>query len=143
MNERRADGWRFVHPDLDRSDGNAGIRLHPRGGVATVGGAAAVRQSVLMLLSTRRGERVMRPEYGCDLHELVFAPCDGTTAGLALHYVRQALGRWEPRAKVVRLDANFLPERPGTLMIQLTYEVRSTGTRDELAVALDLAGEGA
>ena len=66
---------------------------------------ASVRQAILLLLSTRPGERVMRPTYGCDLHRLVFSPNDDTTAGLAIHYVRQALERWEPRIEVIRLDA--------------------------------------
>jgi len=46
------------------------------------------------------GERVLRPEYGCDLHRLVFSPNDATTAGLAVHYVRAALLRWEPRIEI-------------------------------------------
>ena len=53
----------------------------------------AVRQSILMLLSTRPGERVMPPDYGCPIHRLVFSPNDATTAGLAIHYVRHSLLR--------------------------------------------------
>jgi hypothetical protein len=51
---------------------------------------AAVRQSILLLLTTVPGERVMRPDYGCDLQKLVFSPNDATTHGLAIHYVRRA-----------------------------------------------------
>ena len=112
------------------------------GAIAMVQDEAAVRQSILMILSTRRGERVMRPEYGCDIHELVFAPCDGTTAGLAIHLIRQALTRWEPRAKLIKVDADFDPDRPGCLLLSVLYEVRSIGVRNALSVAVDLTGEG-
>ena len=63
-------------------------------------GPDAVRQSILLLLSTRPGERVMRPDNGCDLYRLAFAPSDDMTAGLAIHYVRQAVERWEPCARL-------------------------------------------
>ena len=71
--------WRFVHPDLERAGEAPGLQ-HRAGRTRMVAGEDSVRQSLLLLLSTRRGERVMRPEYGCDLFKLVFAPCDDTTA---------------------------------------------------------------
>ena len=104
--------------------------------------AAWIRGLIEQVLFTAPGERVMRPEYGCDIHELVFAPCDGTTAGLAIHLIRQALTRWEPRAKLIKVDADFDPDRPGCLMLSVLYEVRSIGVRNALAVAVDLTGEG-
>jgi phage baseplate assembly protein W len=120
----------FVHPDLDA--GTPGLQLAPGSNrLATVGGGQSVRQSVLLLLSTRPGERVMRPDYGCDLHRLAFAPNDETTAALAIHYVRQALARWVPRADVLELDAMPDPER-GLLTIRLVYQVRLMQQRDEI-----------
>jgi len=97
----------------------SGLRLSTTGGVATVQEEAAVRQAVLLLLSTVPGERVMRPDYGCELHRLVFAPNDDTTAGLAIHYVRRALVRWEPRIDILHLDANRSPEDDYRLDISL------------------------
>src|SRR5215468_12298027 len=99
----------------------AGLNLSPTGGIEMVEDRDSVRQAILLLLSTRPGERVMRPNYGCDLHRLVFSPNDNTTAGLAIHYVRQAIERWEPRVEVVRLDAERDPEQtnPGYLGITL------------------------
>jgi phage baseplate assembly protein W len=94
-----------------------------------------------MLLSTAPGERVMRPGYGCDLQRLVFAPNDETTAGLAIHFVRQAIERWEPRVEILSLDAGRNPERPEVLDIQLEYRVRETQQVEQLEVALNLAGE--
>lgn len=139
-------GWRFVHPDFDdRSALRPGLALTPRRGIAMVAGDAAVRQAVLLLLSTRPGERVMRPDYGCDLTPIVFAPNDETTAGLAMHFVRRAIERWEPRVEIVRLDAGPEPagagggqSEPGRLRIDLEYRVRATGHHERLALPLQL-----
>ena len=119
----------------------AGLRLSVRGGIDMVEGDDAVRQSILLLLSTRPGERVMRPEYGCDLYRLMFAPNDDTTAGLAIHYVRRALERWEPRIAIQRLDAGANLQRPELLDIVLEYRVRATQRTDQLEATLDLTGE--
>jgi phage baseplate assembly protein W len=83
----------------------------------------------------------MRPGYGCDLRRLVFSPNDDTTAGLAIHYVRQALERWEPRIDILGLDAGRATEAPNTLHISLEYRVRETHHVDQLTVPLNLAGE--
>lgn len=102
----------------------------------------SVRQAILLLLATRPGERVMRPEYGCDLHRLVFSPNDDTTAGLATHYVQRALARWEPRIQILRLDTTRPEGDPGRLDIQLQYRVKSTLRVEQLTFPLNLAGEG-
>ncbi len=99
------------------------------GALAMVDGDEAIRQALILLLSTTPGERLMRPEYGSHLHRLVFAPNDDTTAGLAIHYVRQALPRWEPRVDVLHLDAGPDPERPEWLVIDLRYRVRASLVR--------------
>ncbi|HEX7038822.1 MAG TPA: GPW/gp25 family protein [Trueperaceae bacterium] len=137
-----SNAWRFRHPDLEPGEG-AGLGLTPAGGVAMIGGDASVRQAVILLLSTTPGERVMRPTYGCSLHHLAFAPNDPTTAGLAIHAVRQALERWEPRIVIERLDAGPHPERPERLEVELVYRVVATRGRDELRFALDLETGGA
>ena len=131
----------FVHPDFDASEGASGLRISPTGALATVEGDASVRQAVLLLLSTAPGERVMRPEYGCDLRKLLFEPNDATTAGLAIHYVRQALTRWEPRIELLRVDAGLDPREPSHLVIDLQYRVRATRAEQRLKVALNLKEE--
>jgi phage baseplate assembly protein W len=134
-------GWRFIHPDLDPStpDQPAGFQLTD-GRLQMISGADAVRQSILMLLSTRPGERLMRPEYGCDLYRLAFAPNDDMTAGLAMHYVRQAVERWEPRAEIISLDAGRDPDAPEMLNIILEYRLRMTQQEDQLFFSIDLIG---
>ena len=88
----RYRGWRFVVPGRDERDPATGLRAAPTGALATVEDDDAIRQALLLLLSTRPGERVMRPEYGCDLHKLIFAPNDDTTAGLAMRHIPPASG---------------------------------------------------
>jgi len=105
-----------------------------------VDGHDSVRQAILLLLSTIPGERVMRPEYGCQLHRLVFSPNDETTAGLAIHYVRQALDLWEPRIDVLRLDAERNAEDPEQLTISLEYRVRATQQIDTTTFSFNLSG---
>lgn len=140
MNGPHDRGWRFAYPVLDVPEAEAGLQLSARGAIATVAGNAAVRQAILLLLSTRPGERVMRPDYGCDLYRLVFSPNDDTTAGLAIHYVRRALDRWEPRIDVLQLDASRDPASPERLNILLVYRVRATQSLDRLELSLRLSG---
>jgi uncharacterized protein len=137
---RPVRGIRFAHPDLDPGE-PSGLRVAAAGGLGVVEGADAVRQALLLLLTTRPGERVMRPTYGCDLHTLVFAPSDGTTEGLAIHYVRSAIERWEPRVEIVRLDAMSAAEEPGRLDVLLEYRARATQWTDHLEFSLSLTGD--
>lgn len=143
MTTDRERGWLFLHPDYDVAPDFAGLRLSARGGIAMVEGVAAVRQAILLLLSTMPGERVMRPDYGCELHRLLFAPNDDTTAGLAIYYVRRALERWEPRIEIERLDANRQAQRPELLDVLLEYRLRATRQTDRVAFTVNLEAEEA
>ena len=138
--------FEFVHPDFGRqrtvetSSGDSGMRLSAKHTISLVDHEASVRQAILILLTTRPGERVMRPQYGCMLHTLTFAPNDDTTAGLAIHFVRQALERWEPRIRIVRLDAGRSAETPGLLEIYLEYLVIATNRTEQIVVPVILSG---
>lgn len=133
--------WRFLHPDFDVAEGAPGLRVSRTGGIEMVAEHASVRQAILLLLTTKPGERLMRPDFGCDLHRLVFAPNDATTQGLAIHYVRQALQRWEPRIDILRLDADCSEADPGRMDILLEYRLRRTLQQDALVVAVNLTRE--
>jgi phage baseplate assembly protein W len=163
----RAGDWLFKGAELGGATGAPmraeGIVLTAAGGIAMISGDEAIRQSIVMLLTTLPGERVMRPDYGCPLHRLLFMPNDATTAGLAIHYVRQALVRFEPRVDVVSLDAVAASSarglRPQTkdgsdavdteeersenatkLIVLLTYKVRATNRIASLDFEIDLEG---
>jgi phage baseplate assembly protein W len=118
-----------------------GLQLTLTGQLASCSGAEAIRGAILMLLSTIPGERVMRPDYGCDLFRLAFSPNDDTTAGLAIHYVRRAVARWEPRVEILGVDAHPDRARGEVLCIELDYRIRQTGVAERLDYAFHLGAE--
>lgn len=68
----------------------------------------------------------MRPDFGCDIHNLIFAPNNATTWGLAAHYVEEALGWWEPRIEVTEVDPRPDPEDASKLLINIKYLIKAT-----------------
>ena len=105
-------GWRFP------------IRVNARGGTSWSSGEQDIQESIWIILSTGVGERQMLPDFGCGIHDLVFAPNNPVTRGSVMHSVQQALVKWEPRIDVlsVRVDA---PEE-NRMLIAIDYRVRST-----------------
>lgn len=114
-------GWAFPV----RPDGDHGLRL-------TADGADAVRQSIWLILGTARGERVMRRDFGCGIHDVVFDVNDTRTANTICESVREALTRWEPRIDV--LDVYAAPDAAdrNRLLIEINYQVRSSNSRFNL-----------
>ena len=85
----------------------------------------SIRESIWIILATAPGERVMRPDFGCGVHRLVFAVNDAATLNQVQYEVRQALIRWEPRIEVL----DVLAEEKGqgeVLLLNVHYRVRST-----------------
>lgn len=143
MTVSRYRAWRFVPPQTlvagsQRAWSSAGLQLDSTGRIEMVDEDASVRQAILLLVSTSPGERIMRPDYGCSLARLIHAVNDETTAGLAIHYVRTALERWEPRIEIEALDARRDPELPERLIIILDYRVRATQRVVQLRLPFDL-----
>ena len=100
--------------------------------LATAADEESVRQSIEIVLSTAKGERVMRPDFGCRLRDLVFAPNDGATRASAEFEVREALQMWEPRIEVLEVTAQAAGERDEILLIDIAFRVRSTDNRFNL-----------
>jgi phage baseplate assembly protein W len=87
----------------------------------------SVRQSILVILGTAKGERVMRPDFGCGIHDLVFANVSAATIGRIIREVHESLLRLEPRIDVTQVDVT--PGRTSNvLLIDIDYEVRATNT---------------
>ena len=141
MSGPRYRAWRFAVPTVEEFAEPVGLRYSLGGSVDMVEDDESVRQAILLLIATIPGERVMRPEYGCHLNRIVFSPNDDTTAGLAIHYVRSALERWEPRVDVLDIDAERSDEEPNRLDIVLEYRVRATQRTHELRIPVELQGE--
>ncbi|WBB95249.1 MULTISPECIES: GPW/gp25 family protein [unclassified Solwaraspora] len=121
-------GWAFP---LGYEPGQ-GIRLSDDG-------AALIRQSIGLILGTAPGERVMRPDFGCGIHDLVFDVNDVGTAGRISRSVREALARWEPRIDVLDVYAAPDPDDRRRLLIEINYQVRSTNSRFNLVYPFYLA----
>jgi phage baseplate assembly protein W len=92
----------------------------------------AIHQSILMILATAKGERIMRPDFGCGIHDLVFAPNTPSTIGQLVSEVQDALIEWEPRIDIVDIDAVPFPNDPTCIQIQINYRVRTTNNRFNL-----------
>jgi hypothetical protein len=125
------------------------------GGVALVNREREIEQAVRLILGTACGERPMRPEFGCRIHDHVFGPASSATAGQIAYDVRQALERWEPRIEVQEVGVSFDAIESGALYVDVGYLIRGLNDprnlvfpfyvipeHDDEAIALDRAGSG-
>jgi phage baseplate assembly protein W len=104
------------------------VGLDDDGQVRRAHGGDSIRDAVWLVLSTAAGERVMRPDFGCGIQDLLFEAAGTSTAGLLIRQVREALIRWEPRIDVLDVTVRSEPESPSTLLLQVDYQVRGTNT---------------
>lgn len=102
------------------------MAIDATGSVALVRGEREIEESIRLILGTSYGERPMRPEFGCGIHDHVFAPADAGTAGRIGYDVRTSLERWEPRIDVVSVDVTTAPGDNSTLYVDIQYSVRGT-----------------
>ena len=107
-------GWRFP------------VAWDGRGRIALSSGEDEIGEAIVIILSTPIGYRIMRPQFGSRLHELVFAPINTSTMTTAEHYVAEALGYWEPRIDVLQVRAERYPHTQGVLLITIHYRLRAT-----------------
>lgn len=92
----------------------------------------SIRESIWIILATAKGERKMRPDFGCGIHDLVFAVQSGETSGRVASEVRQALILWEPRIDLIDVSVRSDDSEPTRLLIQIEYRVRATNNRFNL-----------
>jgi phage baseplate assembly protein W len=117
------------------------LQVNPRGGIALATGERDIEQSIRIILETVPGERVMRPEFGCRVHELLFAPNNAATEGLLIHYVKEALDRWEPRIEVKAIEVTTDPNSGATLLAEVKYKIRDTHNERSIVYPFFLMGE--
>ncbi|WP_063736023.1 GPW/gp25 family protein [Streptomyces sp. RTd22] len=101
------------------------MRISPTGGIALVSGEREIEEAIRLVLATAPGERPMRPEFGCAIHDLVFAPVNEATAGRIQHEVFTTLDRWEPRIEVREVEVTAGDDQ-GVLFIDVRYVIRGT-----------------
>jgi uncharacterized protein len=97
----------------------------PAGRIAYVAGPDAIEESIGIILGTSPGERVMRPELGCGIWELVMEPNTAQLHGRVQVRVREALVRWEPRIDVLGVRVESPPEQKNLLLVRIDYRIRA------------------
>lgn len=113
-------GWRFP------------ITIDERGGVAFSAYAEKIRESILIILGTAKGERVMRPDFGCDIHDFAFSVINTSTLTLIKSAMKEALLLWEPRIEVLDVETSAEKMNDGILSIGIDYKIRATNTEFNL-----------
>ena len=106
-------GWKFP------------LQVTPEGRIARSRHEQRIEESIYLILGTSPGERVMLPEFGCGIHDMVFSPDDSVSVSIMLQQVRDALVTWEPRIDVIEVEADPADRVPGRLLIRINYRVRS------------------
>lgn len=89
-------------------------------------------RSMAVVLATAPGERLMRPQFGCRIWELMFEPVNANVLGLMAHAVREALAQWEPRVAVLNVEPVPDPDEPALVTIHIEYRVKATNDRRNL-----------
>jgi len=102
------------------------LRTDASGAVALVRREREIEEAIRLVLATAPGERPMRPEFGCAIHDLVFAPVNEATAGQIRQEVRLSLDRWEPRIQVTDVVVTIDDADATVLLIDVQYAVRGT-----------------
>jgi uncharacterized protein len=114
------NGWRFpIDPDA-------------AGGLGYVGGDQNIEQSLRVLLRTDRGQRVMRPDFGCTAGRLVFAPGSEHFLREVERAVREAVRDWEPRVELDDVRAELSPRDETIALVAIDYRIRASNTRENL-----------
>ena len=100
------------------------LRVDAGGGIALVSQEREIEEAIRLILGTAYGERPYRPEFGCGIHDYVFAPADASTAGRMAYEVEVSLDRWEPRIDIQSIDVTFDERDRSILYINVSYAIR-------------------
>ena len=104
------------------------LQVDRRGGIALARDEQDIDQAIQLILGTAPGERPMRPEFGCGVHDFVFDTIDAGTVGRMEEAIRSALSRWEPRIEVRSVEFDVSQSANGILTIDIGFTVRATNT---------------
>lgn len=106
-------GWKFP------------LQVTPAGQIAQARYEQRIEESIFLILSTAQGERAMLPDFGCGIHDLVFAPNNPVTLSRVTQSVRKSLTNYEPRIDVLDVSADSAPEQENLLLIRINYRIRA------------------
>jgi phage baseplate assembly protein W len=110
-------GWQFP------------VQLDETGEVAASREEESIAESIRIILGTSPGERVMHPDFGCGIHDYLFAPNSVRTCGLIKFHTEEAIRRWEPRIDLQGVTVQAAPDDQAVILISITYRVKSTDSR--------------
>lgn len=113
-------GWKFP------------LQVTPGGQIAQARYEQRVEESIYLILSTAKGERPMLPDFGCGIHELVFAANNSTTKTVVTQMVREALVTYESRIDVLDVRSDSATEQPNLLLIRVNYRIRANNALGNL-----------
>ena len=113
-------GWKFP------------LQVNGRGGVAISRFEQSIEESIYMILSTAKNERLMMPEFGAGIHDVVFAPNSPVMITSVVDGTRRALVAYEPRIDVLNIDAQTNENEKNLLIIRISYRVRANNTIENL-----------
>jgi phage baseplate assembly protein W len=108
------------------------MRTDVTGSIALSRGDRDIVEAIRLILGTSPGERPMRPEFGCGIHDRVFDSADASTAGDIAVDVKDALRRWEPRINVRSVDVTIDDYDHAKLYVDVSYEIRGTNSKRNL-----------
>jgi phage baseplate assembly protein W len=117
------------------------VSINLNGGVSASQLEENVRQSLFVILGTAPGERINRPKFGCQIHDLMFAPNNPMTAARAEVYCEEAIYKFEPRIERVSCRARPNPDEPNRLDIRIEYVIRNTNDKRNLVFPFYLKTE--
>jgi len=113
-------GWKFP------------IRINTRGGFSFSRHEQDIEEAIWIILSTAKGERVMEPDFGCGIHDYVFAPNNPATRGSISFEVQKSLAEFEPRIDDADVRVESFPDSDNRLLIYVDYRVRSNNSKRNL-----------
>jgi hypothetical protein len=104
------------------------LAVTPQGKIATAQNETKIEQAMWLILSTAPGERLMRPSYGCGVHDLVFEPNTPQTEARIVDQVRSGLSLQEPRISVLDVTSETSSDNPSLLLIRIDYRINSNNS---------------
>lgn len=102
------------------------LDINAFGGMAMSEGSDNIEQSVQCIIGTAVGERVMRPGFGCRIHDFVFHPNSSSTCGMVAFYVKEALQKWEPRITDIQVTAEPNTDDQAVMTVEVNYKISAT-----------------
>ena len=102
------------------------------GEISSSEGEDSIKESIKIILGTAKGERVMRPDFGCDINEIAFAPINTSTGTLIDFHIREALLIWEPRIDLLNVHVSPDENEKNKLVINIEYMVKASNTKSNL-----------